>query len=835
MEPQRETPGEEIKRLQRCISDLVSVLALPAMWSGREPTQIVELLLDALLGMLQLDLVYLRVNGPDGEAPIEAVRVVPSNQGMWLPQEICKAVSQRFGDDPQKWPSGLQAWIGDGGISIMRSPLGLNGRFGVLVAGSKRVDFPCQTESLLLSVAANQVVIGLQEARLLREQRRVSTELDRRVVQRTAELAQANEALHFQVALLQKLPVAAWTVDPGGTPDFVNQSWLEYTGQTLEFVRSSSEAWMTAVHPEDREAAARGFWEGIRSGQGFTMEARFRRSHDGAYRWHLNRAVPLQDGQGKVLRFVGTSTDIEDLKRSQENLQRTEERTRLIIDTALDAVITMDVQGAITSWNKQAEVVFGWSNREAIGQHMSEMIIPERQRADHERGLRHFLSTGEGPILRRRIQVTAVRRSGAEFPVELEIVPMRLGSDWVFSAFIRDITDSKRAEEKLRESEFNLRQLTETIPEMLWSATPEGMIDYCNARVLDYTGFSAEEVMGRGWIKLLHPDDIAEAARVWMSCVRTGAPYRIEVRTFHAADFTYRWCITRALPLRDQQGRILKWHGTIVDMHDWKRAQEELRNTQADLAHMTRVMTMGELTASIAHEINQPLSGIITNASTCLRVLAADPPNVDCARETARRTIRDGNRASDVIARLRALFSKKDASTESVDLNEATREVIALSSSKLEKNKVILRLQLAESLPFVTGDRVQLQQVILNLLANASDAMSTIDDRPRKLFIKTEQDESDCVLLAVQDAGAGFDPRTAGRLFDAFYTTKDDGMGIGLSVSRSIIESHHGRLWATANDGPGATFSFSVPRRPKAATGADSVRGMQNPAMTDGA
>jgi len=269
-------------------------------------------------------------------------------------------------------------------------------------------------------------------------------------------------------------------------------------------------------------------------------------------------------------------------------------------------------------------------------------------------------------------------------------------------------------------------------------------------------------------------------------------------------------------------------------MHDWKRAQEDLRNTQAELAHMTRVMTMGELTASIAHEINQPLSGIITNASTCLRMLAADPPNVDGARETARRTIRDGNRACEVITRLRVLFSKKDASTESVDLNEATREVVALSSSKLQKNKVILGLELADDLPFVTGDRVQLQQVILNLLANASDAMSTVDDRPRKLLIKTEQDEGDRVRLTVQDAGVGFDPQTAGRLFDAFYTTKDDGMGIGLSVSRSIIESHHGRLWAAPNDGPGTTFSFSVPRGPEAATGADSIRAMQNPPRTDG-
>jgi len=582
MDFQHEAPVDEIKRLRRCLNDLVSVLALPAMWSGREPAQIIDRLLDSLLGMLQLDLVYVRVNNP----AIEVARVAPSQDRMPRPEQLCQAIKQWCGPDPQKWPPLLRTSLGDRDISMVPSRIGLHAEIGVIVAGTARADFPIQTELLLLSVAANEAGIALQGARLLSEQKRVASELDRRVAQRTSELAQANEALHLQAALLQKVPVAAWTVNPDGTPAFVNQSWLEYTGQTLEFVQSSPEAWMTGIHPEDREEAARRFWDGIHTGQGFTMEVRFRRLHDGEYRWHLNRAVPLRDEEGKVLRFVGTCTDIEDVKRSQEN---------------------------------------------------------------------------------------------------------------------------------------------------------------------------------------------------------------------------------------------------------WKRAQEELRNTQAELAHMTRVMTMGELTASIAHEINQPLSGIITNASTCLRMLAADPPNVDGARETARRTIRDGNRASDVITRLRALFSKKDASTESVDLNEATREVIALSSSKLQKNKVILGLELADDLPFVTGDRVQLQQVILNLLVNAFDAMSTVDGRPRKLLIKTEQDEGDRVRLTMKDTGVGFDPETAGRLFDAFYTTKDDGMGVGLSVSRSIIESHHGRLWAAQNDGPGATFAFSVPRGPTAATSADSIRAMQNPQWTEGA
>jgi PAS domain S-box-containing protein len=950
--------GDEVKRLQRCINDLVSILGLPAMWTGGEPSQIVSTLLDALLGSLGLNLIYFRFKEPVGAAPIEMVRVAPWRKLTVSPREIGEMLNQWLGDDPQQWPSLAQNRIGDTDLSIVPLALGLQGEVGLVVAGSERGDFPRETERLLLGVAANQAAIALQEARLLNEQKRLANELDRRVAQRTAELAAANEELRLQVGLLQHIPVAAWTVGPDGTPDFVNQIWLEYTGQTLDYVQSNPTAWMTAMHPEDREGASRSLWDGIRSGEGFTMEARFRRAHDGTYRWHLNRAVPLRDTEGKILRFVGTSTDIEDLKQSQENLRKTEEQTRLIIDTALDAVITIDAEGKITSWNRQAEIVFGWSNREAIGQRLADMIIPERQRMDHARGLRRFLATGDGPILRRRIEVTAIRRSGLEFPVELEVVPMRLGHEWVFSAFIRDITDSKLAQEKLRESELNLREMTETIPAMLWSATPEGAVDYCNARVLDYSGFRAGEILGNGWTKLLHPDDVDQTARVWMSSISSGTAYRVEVRTFHAADRTYRWCLTSALPLLDEQGQILKWHGTVVDVHDWKQAQEKLRRSEAflaeaqhlssvgsftcrfaldeftwsdelyriyeidpvvpltlelivsrvhsddvalfqemvdraragvsdfefearlmmpdhsvkylhfivhgprakdgqleyfgaiqdvtqrrlaeealgkaraELTHVARVSSLGALTASIAHEVNQPLAGIMTNASTCVRMLAADPPNSQIACESARYMIRDAERASNVIKRLRALFAKRSAAAESVDLNVVTREVVALSLSELQRGRVILSMQLAEGLPLITGDRVQLQQVILNLLLNAAEAMSGIDDRPRELLIRTESEKSDRVRLTVQDAGVGFEPRDMSRLFEAFYTTKSSGMGIGLSVSRSIIESHNGQLWAVPNDGPGATFSFSIPCEPESPTGSHNLGAIRTQAVS---
>jgi C4-dicarboxylate-specific signal transduction histidine kinase len=233
------------------------------------------------------------------------------------------------------------------------------------------------------------------------------------------------------------------------------------------------------------------------------------------------------------------------------------------------------------------------------------------------------------------------------------------------------------------------------------------------------------------------------------------------------------------------------------------------------LTHANRIAAIAQLAASTAHEISQPLSGIITNGNTCLRMLDADPPNLDGARETARRTLRDANRAADVIAHLRALFSRKPLTLEPLDLNEATREVIALSSSALQRSQVDVQAQLADDLPTVTGDRVQLQQVILNLLRNASEAMDSIDDRPRRVVIRTARSEHGHVRLSVEDAGVGIDPHGMDSLFKAFYTTKSDGMGIGLSVSRSVIESHRGRLWATPNDGPGITLAFSVPSDPE--------------------
>jgi signal transduction histidine kinase len=309
-----------------------------------------------------------------------------------------------------------------------------------------------------------------------------------------------------------------------------------------------------------------------------------------------------------------------------------------------------------------------------------------------------------------------------------------------------------------------------------------------------------------------HPEDIPLLHDIIERARGAGTDFECEYR-LQMPDESVKYLHMAAHGTRDEDGR-LEYIGAVQDVTARRLSEQALGKAQSELAHVARATALSALTASIAHEVNQPLSGIITNASTCLRMLAADPPDVDGARETARRTIRDGNRAFDVIARVRALFTKKEPAIEAVDLNEITREVIALSLSDLQRNRVVLRSELAEDLPAIVGDRIQFQQVILNLLRNASDAMADVHDRPRQLLVRTEREDGDRVRVSVRDAGVGVDPQNVDKLLDAFYTTKTDGMGIGLSISRSIIERHHGRLWVEANDGPGATFSFSIPGGP---------------------
>jgi signal transduction histidine kinase len=406
------------------------------------------------------------------------------------------------------------------------------------------------------------------------------------------------------------------------------------------------------------------------------------------------------------------------------------------------------------------------------------------------------------------------------------------GEPFRMVGFTSDVTPRKLAEEELRRSEAVLAeaQHLSSTGSFSWRvATDE--IAWSEHLYRIYELEMGASVTLELFRTRVHPEDLTLYEKMVERARNGGDDFEWQYRLM-MPDHSIKYLHAVARATRDQDGE-LEYIAAVQDVTARRLAEEALGKLRSELAHVARVATLGALTASIAHEVNQPLAGIVTNASTCLRMLNADPPNVEGARETARRTIRDGHRASDVITRLRALFGKKEAATESVDLNEAAREVIALSRNELQRGRVILRTELAGDLPAVAGDRVQFQQVILNLLLNASDAMSGVEDRPRQLVVGTERDGDDHVRLSVRDAGVGFEPQDADRLFEAFYTTRSGGMGIGLSVSRSIIERHRGRLWATPNEGPGVTFSFSIPHAPESAAEATGTGPVRTPDSTD--
>jgi len=483
-----------------------------------------------------------------------------------------------------------------------------------------------------------------------------------------------------------------------------------------------------------------------------------------------------------------------------------EAKIRRLVEANVVGIVMFTLEGAITGANDAFLQMVQYSREDlSAGRVVWTDLTPAEWRTRDEDAINELRSTA----VFQPFEKEYVRKDGSRVPVLLGGALFEEGGNEGV-AFSVDLSEQKQAERALRRSEAFLAegQRLGQIGSYSWRVTT-GEITWSEQLYRIYE-FEIGVPLTLDLIRTrVHPEDLTLYEKM-VEQARNGANdfewhYRLLMPN-HSIKYLHAF----ARATRDQHSE-LEYIAAIQDV-TLRHLSEEARDRAAsELAHVARVMSLGKLAASIAHEINQPLSGIVTNASTCQRMLAAAPPNVDGALETARRTIRDANRASEVITRLRALFSRKETAAESVDLNEATREVIALSLSGLQRNQVVVRSELAEDLPLVMGDRVQLQQVILNLLRNAADAMSTVDHRPRELLVRTVRTEGDQVQLSVKDAGVGFPPEAADKIFEAFYTTKADGMGIGLSISRSIIETHDGRLWATRNDGPGSTFSFAIP------------------------
>jgi PAS domain S-box-containing protein len=366
--------------------------------------------------------------------------------------------------------------------------------------------------------------------------------------------------------------------------------------------------------------------------------------------------------------------------------------------------------------------------------------------------------------------------------------------------------------EDLRRSERELRGVINTVPAHVWSASPDGTIDFVNERLLEFVGLSSDDVLGWNWESVLHSDDRAKFVTDWRVAVKEGQSIESEVRV-RRADGQHCWFLVRSVPLRDEAGDVAKWYGSGIEIEALKRAEEErerLRQLQSELAHIQRVTTAGELTASIAHEVNQPIAAAVTDANTCMRWLARDYPDLEEARAAAVRVVTDATRAAEIISRIRLLFKKGTSERESLDVNEIIGEMTVLLGSEAMRYNISVRTELAADLPQVMGDRVQLQQVVMNLMRNGIDAINEAD-MAGYLTIKSQWNAVDQLLISISDTGIGLPPEQADKVFDAFFTTKPQGTGLGLSISRSIIESHGGRLWTTRNPDRGATFQFTLP------------------------
>lgn len=635
-----------------------------------------------------------------------------------------------------------------------------------------------------------------------------SANFERKNMRADAEVHKSEDPFRQVIDLI---PALAWSCRPDGSADFFNRSWLDYTG--LSEHDALDWGWTAAFHPDDVSTVV-AYWQSllVRPEPG-EIEARLRR-FDGEYRWFLFRAKPLLDESGRVIKWYGTNTDIEDRKCAEDALRASELNFRLIVDSIPALVCTMTPAGELEVINRQILDYFG-KTRDELKDWSSIGAVHEDDVEDVIAKWRYSTETGQPYDVEHRIR----RAEGVYRWFHVRGLPLRDMHNRIVRWYILlvDIDDRKHAEDGLRESERELRQLVETIPTLVWRGTPEGQLDYLNQRHIDYLGQTLEDTAGGRWVDLVHPDDKEATVRRWLHSVNTGTPYE-DVYRLRRADGQYRWIQSAGQPFHDREGRITHWYGMVIDIDDRKSAEDalreserELRQTRRRLSAATQIATVAELSASIAHEINQPLASVVANGHACVAWLSNDPPNLERARLTAGRIIRDGNAAAEVVTRIRALFKQAAPAVILSDINDIVVEALKLMADEIRDSGIIVETDLGASLPMIVVDRVQIQQTLINLAHNAIEAINGVTDRPKVLVLISRRDGVD-ILIQVRDSGCGIAHPTS--IFDPFFTTKENGMGMGLAICLSIVEVHGGRLWATPNEGAGTTFSFTLPLHP---------------------
>jgi len=629
-------------------------------------------------------------------------------------------------------------------------------------------------------------------------------------------------------ATLNVIPAYAWYAAPSGGLTFVNKRTADYLGlpkdHPLRFgidIGAQWDAHIPLLHPDDHEKSRKSWSTCLRTGE-FAEESFRVRNAQGGYRWFRSRVEPLRASDGTLLQWVGVNVDIDELKCAEQALRESEYKLRQIIDTVPSLLWSAGPDGEPTHLS-QRHLDYSGMRPEDFKHGGWEAFVHPADFPETAKAFYHAIQTGASYRAVHRLR----RAADGEYRwhhTRGEPLRDREGRIVQWYGLSVDVDEAKKAEDRLRRSEAHLAE-AQRLSHTGSSAYNATTILYWSEETYRIFGFDPRDGLPSGeavWQRI-HPDD-RNRVRAEVEHAQNGkggfsSKFRIVL-----PDGTVKYIESIRQPVFSTNGELVEVVATQIDVTERKRAEEALRESEAEareserqyreaqmaLAHANRVATMGQLTASITHEVNQPITAAVTYALAARRFLSAEPPNFHEVDDALSLIVKEGNRAGEVVGRIRALIKKVPARKDAVAINDAILEVIALTRTEAANNSVSVRTQLAASLPRVQGDRVQLQQVLLNLIINAIQAMRDVGEGERELLIST-RNEPDGVSVEVRDSGPGFAPAALERAFEPFYTTKPEGMGMGLSICRSIIEAHGGRLWATRCEPRGAVFQFTIP------------------------
>ena len=630
------------------------------------------------------------------------------------------------------------------------------------------------------------------------------------------ERKRAEEALRRSEAYLAEAQglshTGSWHWNAGTGEVVCSQEVFAIFGLDSENTKASYPLLMGRVHPEDRSNLEEVLRAAVREKRDW--EAEHRLLLPGGLIKYLHSIARCLVSQSGDIEYIGAVLDITQSKNEESARRYSEERYRAVVETAHDAVISIDESGAVLLANPATAKVFGYEPAELIGKPLT-ILMPEFMRKRHEAGFSRYLATGRRHISWQGTEMIGVRKNGQEFPVELSFGELTRDGHRVFTGFIRDISEKKKAEDALRRSEAYLAEAQRLahIAAWVWQV-PERNTPYLSDEWYRIYGFDPQGGLPPWEERLhrVHPEDRAtwKSALDW--AIAEESDYDVGFRILLPGTGV-KYIRTVGHPVFDAAAHLVQFVCVSMDVTERKRAEEErerLRQAQVDLAHINRVSTMGELTASLAHEIKQPISAAATDAETCLQWLGRDQPDLAEAQAAASRLIKDVTRASDIISRIGSLFKKDVPQRELVQIDQLIDEMVSLIRIEAVRYSISIHSDLAKGLPKIMADRVGLQQVFMNLMLNGIDAMKDMGT-PGRLTITVRQSEDHQLIVSVSDTGVGLRPEQKDKIFNAFFTSKPQGTGMGLPISRSIIESHGGRLWATSGDGPGATFQFTLP------------------------